>query len=160
MAREVPDAGELARSMLMFYGPHDDHGEHGDSADDRDDQSGPDTRYSRQPLFPVDPERYEAIRAATERDTDRYLHSGLMPVECRHCTATVEVKKLGPGYTSVQWNSAAVKQCAHFAAEREAGHTSSRSRGCPKLSKSIAHAVAEGHLEERSSAPPPGDGID
>lgn len=31
MAREVPDAGELARSMLMFYGPHDDHGEHGDS---------------------------------------------------------------------------------------------------------------------------------
>lgn len=156
MAREVPDAGELARSMLMFYGPHDDHGEHGDSPDD----DGPDTRYSRQPLFPVDPERYEAIRAATERDTDHYLHSGLMPVECRHCTATVEVKKLGPGYTSVQWNSAAVKQCAYFAAEREAGHASSRTRGCPKLSKSISHAVAEGHLEERSSAPPPGDGID
>lgn len=158
MAREVPDAGELARSMLMLYGPHDDHDDHGDG--DGDDDSGPDTRYSRQPLFPVDPERYEAIRAATERDTDRYLNSGLMPVECRHCTATVEVKRLGPGYTSVQWNSEAVKQCAHFAAELEAGHTSSRSRGCPKLAKSILHAVAEGHLQESSNTAPPGDGID
>ncbi|ORV51784.1 hypothetical protein AWC02_02755 [Mycolicibacter engbaekii] len=153
MAREVPDAGELARSMLMFYGPHDDHDGHGDApADD-----GPDTRYSR---HPADPQRYAAIRAATQRDTDRYLHSGLMPVQCRHCTATVEVKKLGPGHTSVQWDSAAVKQCAHFAAEREAGHSSGRSRGCPKLAKSIAHAIAEGALEEFSSAPPPGDGID
>lgn len=157
MSREVPDAAELARSMLMLYGPHDDDHEHGDSSEE---DSGPDTRYSRQPLFPVDPQRYEAIRAATERDTDRYLHSGLMPVQCRHCTATVEVKKLGPGYTSVQWNSAAVQQCAHFAAEREAGNTSSRARGCPNLAKSIRHAVAEGHVEESSSAPPPGDGID
>ncbi|WP_420108592.1 hypothetical protein [Mycolicibacter arupensis] len=158
MAREVPDAGELARSMLMFSGGHDDHHEHGHGSND--DESGPDTRYSRHPLFPDRPEQFDAIRAATERDTDRYLHSGLMPVECRHCTATVEVKKLGPGYTSVQWNSAAVKRCAFFAAEREAGHTSSRSRGCPRLSKSITHAVAEGHLEAISSAPPPGDGID
>lgn len=160
MAQEVPDVPEveaLARSMLVLYGPHDDHDEHGDepTAD-----SGPDTRYARQPLFPVDPARYEAIRAATERDSERYLHSGLVPVECRHCRATVEVKKLGPGYTSVQWNSASLNQCAYFAAEREAGHDSSRNRGCPNLAKSIRHAVAEGHLEERSSAPPPGDGID
>ena len=158
MPPEVPDGpnvDELARSMLMLYGPHDDHDEHGE-----DDDGGPDTRYARQPLFPVDPERYEALRAATERDTDRYLHSGLMPVECRHCRACVDVKKLGPGYTSVQWNSAAVQQCAYFAAEREAGHASSRSRGCPNLTKSIRHAVAEGHLEETSSAPPPGDAID
>ncbi|OBK88516.1 hypothetical protein [Mycolicibacter sinensis] len=160
MAQEVPDVPEveaLARSMLVLYGPHDDHDEHGDepTAD-----SGPDTRYARQPLFPVDPARYEAIRAATERDSERYLHSGLVPVECRHCRATVEVKKLGPGYTSVQWNSASLNQCAYFAAERDAGHDSSRNRGCPNLAKSIRHAVAEGHLEERSSAPPPGDAID
>ncbi|WP_408066240.1 hypothetical protein [[Mycobacterium] nativiensis] len=140
--------------MLVLYGPHDDHD------DEPAADSGPDTRYARQPLFPVDPDRYEAIRAATERDSERYLHSGLVPVECRHCRATVEVKKLGPGYTSVQWNSAAMNQCAYFTAEREAGHASSRNRGCPNLAKSIKHAVAEGHLEETSTAPPPGDGID
>jgi hypothetical protein len=151
----VPAAEDLVRSMLVLYGPHDDHDDE-PGADD----SGPDTRYARQPLFPVDPDRYEAIRAATERDSDRYLHSGLVPVECRHCRAIVDVKKLGPGYTSVQWGSAALKQCAYFAAEREAGNTSSRARGCPNLAKSIRHAVAEGHLEESSSAPPPGDGID
>ncbi|BBX13326.1 hypothetical protein MNVM_24070 [Mycobacterium novum] len=153
--RGVPAVEDLARPMLALYGPHDDHHDEPDT-----DDSGPDTRYSRQPLFPVDPARYEAIRAATERDSERYLHSGLVPVECRHCRASVEVKKLGPGYTSVQWSSESLTQCAFFAAERKAGHASSRSRGCPNLAKSIRHAVAEGHLEETSSAPPPGDGID
>lgn len=151
----VPGVEDLARSMLVLYGPHDDH-HHESAAGD----SGPDTRYARQPLFPVDPARYEAIRAATQRDSDRYLHSGLAPVECRHCRASVEVKKLGPGYTSVQWSSESLSQCAYFAAEREAGRSSSRAKGCPNLAKSIRHAVAEGHLEETSSAPPPGDGID
>lgn len=160
MAPEVPDVPEveaLARSMLVLYGPHDDHDDH---VEEPEGESGPDTRYARQPLFPVDPDRYEAIRAATERDSDRYLHSGLVPVECRHCRANVGVKKLGPGYTSVQWNSAAMSQCAYFHAEREAGNDSSRNRGCPNLGKSIRHAIAEGSLEETSSAPPPGDGID
>lgn len=156
MAREVPDAGELARSMLMLYGPHEDHTEH----DHEPDDDGPDTRYSREPLASLDAPAYAAIRAATERDTERYLHSGLMPVQCRHCTATVEVKKLGPEYTSVQWNSAAMNRCAHFTTERDSGHPSNRSRGCPKLSKSILHAVAEGQLEQVCSSPPPGDGID
>lgn len=151
---EFPGVDDLTRSMLALYGPHDDHDEP-EAADD-----GPDTRYARQPLFPVDPDRYEAMRAATERDSERYLHSGLAPVECRHCRAIVEVKKLGPGYTSVQWNSASLNQCAYFTAERAAGNASSRNRGCPNLAKSIRHAVAEGHLEETSSAPPPGDGID
>lgn len=152
MDREVPDAGELARSMLLFSGAHDGHDDH--PADD----DGPDTRYRRQLLST--PARLEAIHEATERDTDRYLHSGLIPVECRHCRATVEVKKLGPGYTSVQWDSSAVQRCAYFTAQREAGHCSSRTRGCPNLSKSIRHAVAEGQLEETSSAPAPGDGLD
>lgn len=149
----VPEVEDLARSMLVLYGPHDD-----DDHDEPGTDPGPDTRYARQPLFPVDPDHYEAIRAATERDSERYLYSGLAPVECRHCRATVEVKKLGPGYTSVQWNSASLNQCAYFAAEREAGHDTSRNRGCPNLAKSIKHAVAEGHLEETSSAPAPGDG--
>lgn len=149
----VPAVDDLARSMLVLYGPHDD-----DQPDEAD--TGPDTRYARTPLFPVDPDRYEAMRAATERDSDRYLHSGLVPVDCRHCGATVEVKKLGPGYTSVQWNSASLKRCAHFAERRDAGHDSSRTRSCPHLAQSIRDAVADGQLAETSTAPPPGDGID
>lgn len=138
--------------MLFMYGPHDDDEEPGAEDD------GPDTRYDRQPRFPIDSERYAMIRAATERDSDRYLHSGLAPVECRRCGATVEVKKLGPAYTAVQWNSASLGRCAHFGEQRDAGHNSSRTRSCPNLTQSIRHAVAEGLLEEMSSAPPPGDG--
>ncbi len=154
---EVPDGPnveDLARGMLFMYGPHDD-----DEPVD-DDEGGPDTRYRRGPRFPIDSERYALIQAATERNTDRYLHLGLVPVECRRCGSTVEVKKLSPAYTAVQWNSAALDRCAHFAEERAAGRDSSRARSCPHLSQSIKHAVAEGLLEESSSAPAPGDCID
>ena len=68
------------------------------------------------------------------------------------------VKKLGPEHTAVQWNSAATQRCAVFADLRACGGDSSRSKACPKLSDSIKHAVAEGCLEEVSSAPSPGDG--
>ena len=148
---KVPDIDALARSMLVFYGAHDDHDDHG---------PGDDVDAAGTPRFPIDAERYALIQAATERDSQRYLHSGLAPVDCRRCGATVEVKKLGPAYTAVQWDSAAMAQCAHFAAQREQGVQSSRNRGCPHLSQSIRHAVAEGLLEETCSAPAPGDGID
>lgn len=148
---KIPDIEDLARSMLVLYGPHDDHDKHG--ADEEDP-------YTRTPRFPIDSERYEIIRAATERDSDRYLHSGLAPVECQRCGATVEVKKLGPAYTAVQWNSASMNRCRHFAEQRDRGRDSTRTRGCPHLSQSIRDAVAAGLLEETCSAPPPGDGID
>ena len=147
---EPPEVSALAESMLFMYGPHDDH-------DDEPNDGGPDTRYSRGPRFPIDSERYAMIRAATERDSDAYLHSGLVPVECRRCGTTVEVKKLGPAYTAVQWNSSSLGRCAHFAEERAAGRDSSRTRSCPHLTQSIRHAVAEGLLEERSDAPLPSD---
>lgn len=146
----VPEVEALAESMLFMYGPHDDE-------EPGADDDGPDTRYSRHPRFPIDSERYAMIRAATERDSDAYLHSGLVPVECRRCGAEVEVKKLGPAYTAVQWNSASLDRCAHFGAQREAGQHSSRTRSCPDMTKSIRHAVAEGLLEEKSSAPLPSD---
>jgi hypothetical protein len=98
------------------------------------------------------------VREASRQDRERYLNAGLVPVDCRFCHVTVAVKKLGPEHTAVQWNSAATARCAVFAEIRAQGGDSSRSKACPRLSDSIRHAVAEGCLEEASSAPPPGDG--
>jgi hypothetical protein len=147
---QLPDVDRLARSMLMLHGAHDDdeHGSTGDSAG-----SWPKAR-----SFARDPDRAAALRQATERDRERYLTSGLVSVDCRFCHVTVSVKKLGPAHTSVQWNSEASQRCAYFADIRESGGDSARAKSCPKLADSIKHAVAEGCLEEVSTAPPPGDG--
>jgi hypothetical protein len=147
---EAPDVDRLARSMLMLYGAHDDddheHAHNGDSKGS----------WSKAPAF--DPDRAAALREATKRDRERYLTSGLVSVDCRFCHVSVDVKKLGPGHTSVQWNTEASQRCAYFAEIRESGGDSARTRSCPKLSDSIKHAVAEGCLEEVSSSPSPGDG--
>ncbi len=103
-------------------------------------------------------DRAEAIREATARDRERYLTSGLVSVDCRFCHVAVDVKKLGPAHTSVQWNTEATQRCAYFADIRASGGDPAREKSCPKLAGSIKHAVAEGCLEEKSSAPPPGDG--
>ena len=105
-----------------------------------------------------DPQRSAALREATQRDRERYLTSGLQSVDCRFCHVSVLVKKLGPGHTSVQWNSDATQRCAYFAEVRESGGQTARSRSCPRLADSIEHAVAEGILERVPTAPPPGDG--
>lgn len=144
---EAPDVDRLARSMLMLHGAHDD--EHGD-----DNVGG--GSWSKAPVFGAD--RAEALREATARDRERYLNSGLVSVDCRFCHVSVQVKKLGPEHTSVQWNSEASQRCAYFAEIRQSGGNTARARSCPKLADSIKHAVAEGSLEEVSSAPSPGDG--
>jgi hypothetical protein len=149
---EAPDVDRLARSMLQLTG-HDDDDHHSGSAEGTGGSA-----WSKAPDFAADPERAAAVREASRRDRERYLTAGLVPVDCRFCHATVAVKKLGPEHTAVQWNSTATQRCAVFAEIRASGGDSSRSRSCPKLSDSIRHAVAEGCLEEVSSAPPPGDG--
>lgn len=145
--RSVPDIDRLARAMLLIHGAHDD--EHAG-------RRGNDT--SRSKVAASDPRRAAELREATQRDRDRYLTSGLQPVDCRFCHVSVLVKKLGPGHTSVQWNSDAVQRCAYFAEMRESGGEPARSRSCPKLADSIEHAIAEGILERVSTAPSPGDG--
>jgi hypothetical protein len=147
---EIPDVDQLARSMLRLYGAHDDHDEHSHDG-------GAGIR-SKAPNFASDPDRAAAIREATRLDRERYLTSGLVSVDCRFCHVTVAVKKLGPAHTSVQWNSEASQRCAYFAEIRESGGDSARAKSCPKLADSIKHAVAEGCLEEVSTAPSPGDG--
>ena len=146
---EAPDVDQLARSMLRLYGAHDH---------DDDTITTVSGIRSKAPNFASDPDRAAAVREATKRDRERYLTSGLVNVDCRFCHVAVQVKKLGPGHTSVQWNAEASQRCAYFSEIRESGGESARARSCPKLADSIKHAVAEGCLEEVSSAPSPGDG--
>lgn len=149
--KEAPDVDRLARSMLLLLGGHDDDHDHPSTGESTGS-------WSKAPDFASDPDRAAAVQAATVADRDRYLTSGLAPVDCRFCHATVSVKKLGPGHTAVQWNSDATQRCAYFSEVRACGGDSSRTRSCPKLADSIKHAVAEGCLEPVSSAPSPGDG--
>ena len=151
--KEPPDVDQLARSMLMLHGDHDSHNEPVSAAGGRRSES-----WSKAPAFADDPERVAAVRDATQADRTRYLTSGLQPVDCRFCHATVNVKRLGPGHTAVQWNTEASQRCAYFAELRASGEHSARIRACPKLADSIEHAVAEGCLDAVSTAAPPGDG--
>jgi hypothetical protein len=152
-AREnAPDIDKLAQSMLELYGAHDDHDGHGPNTESRARKN------AGTPDFASDPDRAAAVREATRRDRQRYLTSGLVSVDCRFCHVAVQVKKLGPGHTSVQWSTEASQRCAYFSEIRQSGGDSARAKSCPKLADSIRHAVAEGCLEEMSSAPSPGDG--
>ena len=151
---EAPDVDRLARSMLRLYGAHDD--EHGHNRGENDKPWA--GIRSRPTNFAANPDRAAAVREATQGDRDRYLTSGLVPVDCRFCHVAVQVKKLGPEHTSVQWNTEASQRCAYFTEIRQYGGESARTRSCPKLADSIKHAVAEGCLEEVSSGPSPGDG--
>ena len=151
-SEEAPDVDRLARSMLLLHGAHDDADhEHGGNGE-------PGGSWSKAPTFASDPNRAAAVREASARDRERYLTSGLVSVDCRFCHVSVVVKKLGPAHTSLQWNSEETRRCAYFTEVRESGGEPARTRSCPKLADSIKHAVAEGYLEEASTAPPPGDG--
>jgi len=150
-----PDVDRLARSMLLLHGGHDDDHEHAAGSEDEGQLTG---SWRKAPDFSSDPDRAAAVRADTARDRERYLNSGLASVDCRYCHVVVQVKKLGPAYTAVQWNSEATQHCAHFAEIRASGEDPARVRSCPRLVDSIKHAVAEGCLEEVSTAPSPGDG--
>ena len=149
-APEGDSVDRLARSMLNLLGHDDD--EHAVTAG-----RGGGT-WSKAPDFAADPQRAAAVREASARDRERYLTAGLTPIDCRFCHVTVAVKKLGPEHTAVQWSSEATRRCATFADLRAQGGDSSRCKSCPRLADSIRHAVAEGCLEEESTAPSPGDG--
>ena len=137
------DVDRLARAMLLLHGVDDD-------------EQAPGGSWAKAPAFNAMPAA--ALREATQRDRERYLTAGLVPIDCRYCHVAVKVKKLGPAHTSVQWNREATQRCAYFSEIRASGGDPARERACPRLADSIKHAVAEGCLEETSSAPSPGDG--
>ena len=136
----VPDVDRLARSMLLLHGDQHDHDER--SSGTRGSES-----WSKSRDFTNDPRRAAAVAEASRADRERYLTSGLQPVDCRFCHVTVTVKRVGPGHTAVQWNTQAAQRCAHFAQVRESGGDTARTKSCPRLSDSIEHAVAEGYLD-------------
>jgi hypothetical protein len=146
---QAPDVDQLAKSMLELYGAHDEDDVH---------PAGNGSNGSWSKAQTMAPDRARALQEATARDRERYLRSGLVSVDCRFCHVAVDVKKLGPGHTAVQWNGEATRRCAFFSEIREAGGHPARSKSCPRLTDSIRHAVAEGCLEEFSTAPSPGDG--
>ncbi|BBX88734.1 hypothetical protein H5U98_27245 [Mycolicibacterium boenickei] len=150
---QAPDVEDLARSMLLLHGAHDDDDHHAAGGENSAGGS-----WAKAPSFASDPERAAAVREASARDRERYLTSGLVSVDCRFCHVAVQVKKLSAEHTSVQWSSEAVQRCATFSEIRSNGGDPARARSCPRLTDSIKHAVAEGCLEEVSSAPSPGDG--
>lgn len=158
-SQQPPDVDRLARSMLLLHGHDDDehangHGGGGETKDSGESGGA----WRKAPDFASDPDRAAAVRESTQRDRERYLTSGLVSIDCRFCHVAVSVKKLGPEHTAVQWNSEATQRCAHFAEIRASGRDPARERSCPRLADSIKHAVAEGYLEEASTAPAPGDG--
>ncbi len=133
--------------MLLLRG---DHGDHHPPAGGSD---GPVSRsWSKSRSFADDPVRAAAVAEATRADRERYLTSGLHPVDCRFCHVTVAVRRLGPGHTAVQWNAHAAQRCAFFTDIRESGGDPARARTCPKLADSIEHAVSEGVLERAEPA--------
>jgi hypothetical protein len=136
----VPDVDRLVRAMLLLHGDHHDHDERAAGPGRAGDS------WSKARDFGDDPQRAAAVREASRADRERYLTSGLRPVDCRFCHVTVTVRRLGPGHTAVQWNSDASQRCAYFTEVRASGGVTARTRSCPKLSDSIEHAVAEGYL--------------
>ncbi len=139
----LPDVDRLARSMLLLHGDHHGHEERNGS-----NGNGGSESWSKSRDFANDPQRAAAVAEASRADRERYLTSGLQPVDCRFCHVTVTVKRLGPGHTAVQWNTQASQRCAHFAEVRESGGDTARTKSCPRLSDSIEHAVAEGYLDD------------
>lgn len=126
--------------MLQLHGDHHDH-------EEKPAGSGGSGSWSKSRDFTNDPQRAAAVAEASRADRERYLNSGLLPVDCRFCHVRVTVRRLGPGHTAVQWNTEAWQRCAHFTEIRAAGGDTARTPSCPKLSDSIEHAVAEGYLE-------------
>ena len=138
----VPDVDRLARSMLLLHGDHHAHDPRPDGVDDNGGS------WSKSRDFSNDPQRAAAVAEASRADRERYLTSGLLPVDCRFCHVTVTVKRLGPGHTALQWNTEASQRCAYFTEVRQSGGDTARTRSCPKMSDSIEHAVAEGFLDD------------
>ncbi|WP_163705864.1 hypothetical protein [Mycobacterium timonense] len=138
---QVPDVDRLARSMLQLHGDHHDH-------EDKPASNRGSGSWSKSRDFANDPQRAAAVAEASRADRERYLNSGLLPVDCRFCHVGVTVRRLGPGHTAVQWNNEAWQRCAYFTEVRQSGGDTARTRSCPKLSDSIEHAVAEGYLDD------------
>ena len=68
------------------------------------------------------------------------------PVECAECGAVVLAAKFSVQHTSVQWDAAAVRQCAEFARQAAAGAQTPLIERCDAMRASVETAALEGRL--------------
>ncbi len=85
----------------------------------------------------------DGVRMASRPDERQSLYC---PVECRVCGAVVLAAKFSVQHTSVQWDAAAVRQCAEFARRTAAGEQTPLIERCSAMRASIETAALEGRL--------------
>ena len=81
----------------------------------------------------------------TVHPDNRLLDAAPVPVRCRRCEATVQVRKSSWAQTSVQWDAAALAACVQ---RREAVRRSGRGSLliCSELRASLEDAAGRGDL--------------
>ena len=87
---------------------------------------------------------WQALPGGAGRPDER--QSRYCPVECRECGAVVLAAKFSSQHTSVQWDAAAVRQCAEFARRRTAGEPTPLIERCEAMRDSIEFAALDGRL--------------
>jgi hypothetical protein len=85
---------------------------------------------------------------------NRFLDEAMRPVECRRCSARVEVRKSSWQQTSVQWDAAATAACQERpGAQPLPGPNGDFFESCSALQESIQEAALAG------AVPVPDDGF-
>ena len=81
----------------------------------------------------------------TSGPDNRLIDAPTVPVRCRRCGATVQVRKSSWSQTSVQWDAAAMSACVERrAAEELAGRDREVFLVCSQLRESIEDAARRG----------------
>jgi len=87
---------------------------------------------------------WQALPGGTARPDER--RSRYCQVQCRECGAVVLAAKFSSQHTSVQWDAAAVGQCAEFSRRRLAGERTPLIERCEAMRGSIEIAALDGRL--------------
>jgi hypothetical protein len=91
----------------------------------------------------TDASRAALATGAARPDERRFRYC---PVQCAECGAIVQAAKFSMQHTSVQWNGAAMRQCAEFATRTAAGEQTPLIERCDAMRASIETAVREGRV--------------
>jgi hypothetical protein len=87
---------------------------------------------------------WQALPGGEARPDER--QSRYCPVECGTCGAVVRAAKFSFQHTSVQWDAAALRQCAEFALRAAAGEQTALIERCASMRGSVEAAALNGDL--------------
>jgi len=87
---------------------------------------------------------WQPLAGGAARPDDRQSH--YCEVTCGRCGAVVLAAKFSVHHTSVQWDAAAVRQCAEFASRTAVGEQTALIERCASMRASIETAALEGRL--------------